>query len=161
MKNENSNNLNELIAKLEMTTGDKKKINEIKKLIKEGDLDLTMKKIEELFAEENIEEEKEVANQGKDEDEISYPEQLKDNHLEYIFIGLLLNHPKFIAKYYFLYEDCLFEDPELLNIYKSILFFEGAKYALEISKKDFSFSKDTAGVYQLKQKIKNETSKIN
>ena len=161
MKNENSNNLNELIAKLEMTTGDKKKINEIKKLIEEGDLDLTMKKIEELFAEENIEEEKEVANQGKDEDEISYPEQLKDNHLEYIFIGLLLNHPKFIAKYYFLYEDCLFEDPELLNIYKSILFFEGAKYASELSKKDFSFSKDTAGVYQLKQKIKNETSRVN
>ena len=57
MKEENSNNINELIAKLEMTTNDKKKINEIKKLIKEGNLELTMKKIEEIFAEEEVEEE--------------------------------------------------------------------------------------------------------
>ncbi len=60
-----------------------------------------------------------------------------------------------------MFDDCLFENPELLNIYKSILFFEGSKYASEISKKDFNFSKDTAGVYQLKQKIKSDTSKVN
>ena len=57
MKKENSNSLNELIAKLEMTTNDKKKINEIKRLIKEGNLELTMKKIEEIFSQENLEEE--------------------------------------------------------------------------------------------------------
>ena len=160
MKKENSNSLNELIAKLEMTTNDKKKINEIKRLIKEGNLELTMKKIEEIFSQENLEEEEKTV-QEQNEEVIKYPEELKAEDLEYIYIGLLLNHPKFITKYYFLYDDCLFENPELLNIYKSILFFEGAKYALELSKKDFSFSRDTAGVYQLKQKIKNETSKIN
>ena len=159
MKQDNSNNLNELIAKLEMTTSDKKKINEIKKLIKEGNLELTMKKIEEIFAEADAEEE-EVVNQEENDDEIKYPEELKEENLEYVYIGLLLNHPKFIAKYYFLYDDCLFEDSELLNIYKSVLFFEGAKYASELSKKDFSFSKDTAGVYQLKQKIKKEAAKV-
>ena len=143
-----------------MTTNDKKKINEIKRLIKEGNLELTMKKIEEIFSQENLEEEEKTV-QEQNEEVIKYPEELKAEDLEYIYIGLLLNHPKFITKYYFLYDDCLFENPELLNIYKSILFFEGAKYALELSKKDFSFSRDTAGVYQLKQKIKNETSKIN
>ena len=160
MKKENSNSLNELIAKLEMTTNDKKKINEIKRLIKEGNLELTMKKIEEIFSQENLEEEEKTV-QEQNEEVIKYPEELKAEDLEYIYIGLLLNHPKFITKYYFLYDDCLFENPELLNIYKSILFFEGAKYASELSKKEFSFSRDTAGVYQLKQKIKNETSKIN
>ena len=158
MKKQDTNNLNELIAKLEMTTSDKKKINEIKKLIKEGNLELTMKKIEELFSQNLVENEEEFI-QEKNEDENNYPEELKDENLEYIYIGLLLNHPKFIAKYYFLYEDCLFENPELLNIYKSILFFEGAKYASELSKKEFSFSRDTAGVYQLKQKIKKDTIK--
>ena len=158
MKKQDTNNLNELIAKLEMTTSDKKKINEIKKLIKEGNLELTMKKIEELFSQNLVENEEEFI-QEKNEDENNYPEELKDENLEYIYIGLLLNHPKFIAKYYFLYEDCLFENPELLNIYKSILFFEGAKYASELSKKEFSFSRDTVGVYQLKQKIKKDTIK--
>ena len=158
MKKQDTNNLNELIAKLEMTTSDKKKINEIKKLIKEGNLELTMKKIEELFSQNLVENEEEFI-QEKNEDENNYPEELKDENLEYIYIGLLLNHPKFIAKYYFLYEDCLFENPELLNIYKSILFFEGAKYASELSKKEFSFSRDTAGVYQLKQKIKKDSIK--
>lgn len=164
MKNDNSNNLNELIAKLEMTTNDKKKINEIKKLIKEGNLELTMKKIEEIFATENESEnenEEEIITEQQNDDETSYPNELKAEDLEYIYIGLLLNNPKLIAKYYFLYDDCLFEDSELLNIYKSILFFEGAKYALEVSKKDFSFSKDTAGVYQLKQKIRSDTAKVN
>ena len=159
MEEENSNNLSKLIAKLEMTTSDKKKINEIKRLIKEGNLELTMKKIEEIFAEKNDYEEETV--EEKNDEEIKFPKELEAEDLEYIYIGLLLNHPKFIAKYYFLFDDCLFENPELLNIYKSILFFEGSKYASEISKKDFNFSKDTAGVYQLKQKIKSDTSKVN
>ena len=162
MRKESSNNLNELIAKLEMTTNDKEKINEIKRLIKEGNLELTMKKIEEIFQEpEQEDDDEEIIQDKKDEDNISYPEELKDDKLEYIYIGLLLNHPKFITKYYFLYDDCLFEDPELLNIYKSVLFFEGSKYASELAKKDFNFSRDTAGVYQLKQKIRNETAKVN
>ena len=159
MEEENSNNLSKLIAKLEMTTSDKKKINEIKRLIKEGNLELTMKKIEEIFAEKNDYEEETV--EEKNDEEIKFPKELEAEDLEYIYIGLLLNHPKFIAKYYFLFDDCLFENPELLNIYKSILFFFFFKYASEISKKDFNFSKDTAGVNQLKQKIKSDTSKVN
>ena len=162
MDEEKIRDLNELISKLEMTTNDKKKINEIKKLIKEGNLELTMQKIDELFAKEEIEEDENL-EEGEEEEKIieKYPPELKCEDLEYIYIGLLLNNPKLITKYYFMYEDCLFEDPELLNIYKSILFFEGGQYALEVSKQDFNFSRDTVGVYQLKQKIKNDTAKVN
>ena len=109
MEEENSNNLSKLIAKLEMTTSDKKKINEIKRLIKEGNLELTMKKIEEIFAEKNDYEEETV--EEKNDEEIKFPKELEAEDLEYIYIGLLLNHPKFIAKYYFLFDDCLFENP--------------------------------------------------
>ena len=78
--------------------------------------------------------------------------------LEKRYIGLLLNHPKYITKYYFLYDICLFENQELLNVYKSVLFFEGAEYASELAKKDFNFSKDNADVYQYKQKIKMDVA---
>ena len=162
MDEEKLSDLNELISKLEMTTNDKDKIDEIKKLIKDGNLELTMKKIDELFSKSENEEDvqdDEIIEKKQELDK--YPKELKCEDMEYIYIGLLLNNPKLITKYYFLYEDCLFEDPELLNIYKSVLFFEGGKYALEVSKQDFSFSKDTAGVYQLKQKIKGDTAKVN
>ena len=89
-----------------------------------------------------------------------YPKELQDESLEYIYIGLLLNHPKYISKYYFLYEDCMFENEELLNIYKSVLFFEGADYASELAKKDYNFSRDNADVYQYKQKIKVDVSEV-
>ena len=46
-----------------------------------------------------------------------------------------------IMKYYFLKEICLFKDEQCLNIYKSILFNEGAKYASEKAKADAAFKK--------------------
>ena len=57
-------------------------------------------------------------------------------------------------KYYFLFEVCMFEDAEMLNIYKSILYNEGAKYSSEQAKNRFNFSKDSEEVYQLKNKLK-------
>ena len=147
------------------------KIAEIKELINEGDLDLTLKKIDELFSDNNmdesIENEKDediIENQeennyeNSDEKGEKYPKELQNETLEYVYIGLLLNHPKYITKYYFLYDICLFENQELLNVYKSVLFFEGAEYASELAKKDFNFSKDNADVYQYKQKIKMDVA---
>lgn len=88
--------------------------------------------------------------------EEKYPEKLKNESLERRFIGLLLETPKAIMKYYFLYEDCLFESSEMLNIYKSILFTEGAMYTPEVAKKRYSFAKITDEVQRLKQTLKSE-----
>ncbi|MBR6033838.1 MAG: hypothetical protein IKP28_03770 [Clostridia bacterium] len=71
-------------------------------------------------------------------------------------MGVLLNNPKLIAKYYFIHEDCLFENPELLNIYKSVIYTEGEAYAPEMAKRDFNFSKDTEESYKLKSKLKKD-----
>lgn len=83
-----------------------------------------------------------------------YPQGLQNKELERIYIGLLLNNPKAIVKYYFLYDDCYFEDPEMLNIYKSILFTEAGSYTPEIAKKRFNFAKITEAVQKLKATLK-------
>ena len=154
--------LNELLSRIEPTDENQRKIKEIKKLINDGNLNLTLKKIDELFSENNMEEnepesdietnliqedtlenneedteteedfnntEEMVINNNDDEKETGekYPKELENENLEYVYIGLLLNHPKYITKYYFLYDICLFENQELLNVYKSVLFFEGAE----------------------------------
>ena len=171
MDQEKIRKLNELLSRVEPTLENQRKIAEIKELINEGDLDLTLKKIDELFSDNNmdesIENEKDediIENQeennykNRDENGEKYPKELQNETLEYVYIGLLLNHPKYITKYYFLYDICLFENQELLNVYKSVLFFEGAEYASELAKKDFNFSKDNADVYQYKQKIKMDVA---
>ena len=171
MDQEKIRKLNELLSRVEPTLENQRKIAEIKELINEGDLDLTLKKIDELFSDNNmdesIENEKDediIENQeennyeNSDEKGEKYPKELQNETLEYVYIGLLLNHPKYITKYYFLYDICLFENQELLNVYKSVLFFEGAEYASELAKKDFNFSIDNADVYQYKQKIKMDVA---
>ena len=185
--------LNELLSRIEPTDENQRKIKEIKKLINDGNLNLTLKKIDELFSENNMEEneqesdietnlikedtlenneedteteedfnntEEMVINNNDEEKETGekYPKELENENLEYVYIGLLLNHPKYITKYYFLYDICLFENQELLNVYKSVLFFEGAEYTSELAQKGFNFSKDSADVYQYKQKIKMDVA---
>ncbi len=100
--------------------------------------------------EDNIEEEKGI-----------YPKKLSDKKIERIYIGLLLNDPKLIVKYYFLYEECQFEDDEILNIYKSILFTEGGPYTPEKAKSGFNFAKDTEKSYRLKSELKKEAKEEN
>ena len=106
---------------------------------------------------------------GEDNDEVVYkeevkkqesifPEELRAEDLEKTYIGLLLNNPKLIVKYYILFEECYFDDQSLLNIYKSILFTEGGKYTPEIAKKGFSFSVDNNETYRQKQQLKSEIS---
>ena len=85
-----------------------------------------------------------------------YPEKLRNEELEKTYIGLLLNNPKLIVKYYIIFEECYFDDPSLLNIYKSILFTEGGKYTPEIAKQGFNFSVDNNETYKQKQELKYE-----
>ena len=97
-----------------------------------------------------------VYKEEEKKQESVYPEKLQDEKLEKTYIGLLLNNPKLIVKYYILFEECYFDDQSLLNIYKSILFTEGGKYTPEIAKKGFSFSVDNNETYKQKQKLKFE-----
>ena len=101
--------------------------------------------------EEDIKYKEEVKTQ-----ESVYPERLRDENLEKVYIGLLLNNPKLITKYYIIFEECYFDDQSLLNIYKSILFTEGGKFTPEIAKKGFNFSVDNNETYKQKQEIKCE-----
>ena len=55
--------LNELLSTIEITTDNQEKIEEIKNLIQEGNLQMTLQKIDELFSNENNEED--VENENK------------------------------------------------------------------------------------------------
>ena len=93
--------------------------------------------------------------------EIKYPKELRNIRLEYAYIGLLLENPKSISKYYLSYEDSRFSDPMALNLYKSILFTEGGRFAPESIKRDFSYPKTSEEIYALKQKLKQEAIRTN
>ena len=117
---------------------------------------------DEVLKEWWIKEDDEVVYKEEEKKQESvYPEKLRDENLEKTYIGLLLNNPKLIVKYYLLFEECYFDDQNLLNIYKSILFTEGGKFTPEIAKKGFSFSVDNNETYKLKQKLKFEVSEEN
>ena len=72
MDQEKIRKLNELLSRVEPTLENQRKIAEIKELINEGDLDLTLKKIDELFSDNNMDES--IENE-KDEDIIENQEE--------------------------------------------------------------------------------------
>ncbi len=88
--------------------------------------------------------------------EEKYPKELTNIKLEYIYVGLLLANPKSITKYYLSFDDSRFSDDMALNLYKSILFTEGGRYAPENIKRDFTYPKTSDEIYKLKQKMKKE-----
>ena len=85
-----------------------------------------------------------------------YPDELSNEELEHIYIGKLLENPEAIVKYYFLYNNCYFQDFEILNLYKRVLFTDGEAYAPEIAKKGFNFPKETDESYELELQVKKE-----
>ena len=157
----------EILDKIEITDENRQDILEIQDLINDGLYEEALNNIKKLSLLGKIkivqddEEEEEEINQEEEKGEVDrkYPDELSDYELERTYVGLLLNEPQSISMYYFLYQDCYFEFEEFINIYKSVLFKEGEKYASELSKKDFNFSKETEESYKLKQTLKEEMSK--
>lgn len=159
MERENIDKLYELIRKIPATSRNKKQIDEIKELIQQERFKDAIDRVRELGqnklkiigyrnkVEPKIEEENE--NDGR-----LFPKELSNSNLENVFMGLLLTNPKSISRYYFLFEECFFEDDKILNIYKSVLFTEGGSYTPEIAKQGFNFSRDSEEVYQLKYDLK-------
>ena len=134
-------------------------IEEIKNDISEENLTDALEKINRLSATRNRDENEQMINDIKNEnfkEEGKYPKKLKNSKLEQTYIGLLLSNPQYIVKFYFLHNECFFEDEELLNIYKSILFTEGGAYTPEIAKDGFNFARDTEESYNLKFELKKQ-----
>ena len=151
METENVKKIYELLNKIPETEENKITIEEIKECLINGDFITAVEKLKNLQI-ENDKEEQEQANEQTG----MYPKKLSNLELEYIYMGLLLNDPKLIVKYYFLYEDCYFEDESILNLYKGVLFTDGGNYTPEIAKKGFNFAKDTEESYDLKMQLKEK-----
>ena len=92
----------------------------------------------------------------KKEAEQKYPAELVNIKLEYAYVGLLLENPKSVAKYYLSFEDSQFSDEMVLNAYKSVLFTEGGRFAPENIKRAFTYPKTSDEIYRFKQKLKKE-----
>ena len=181
--NDKTKKMLDLLEKMQVKKDeDKELIEKIKEHLKNNEIPLAMKKLQViknrqekakktkksknvtlLKNEEDIdfvdeEEEKpkkvKVKKEKEEKEEKIYPKELQDEELEQIFLGLLLNNPKSISMYYIIHEECYFESKKLLNIYKSILFTEGAIYSSEEAKRDFNFPETTQESIALKESLR-------
>ena len=155
---ENIDKIYDLLDSIEVTRENEFEIENIKDQIATGNYLEALKKMRELKDKEEKAKKKqeeifELAPK-EEEEQGTYPPELSNPELEQIFIGLLLDNPKLISKYYFMFDDCIFEDDAMLNIYKSVLFNEGSKYSSEKAKNGFNFSRDSEEVYELKNKLR-------
>ena len=108
------------------------------------------KEIEEFNLEETVHETK------KEIEESLYPKKLRNFELEKDFIGMLLNDPKLMAKYYILNDECYFDNKIFLEIYKGIVFTEGEAYTPYIAKNGYNFGKSNYEINQTKENLKYE-----
>ena len=152
MEESNVEKLYKMLESIPVTEENEKLLEKIKNNLDEKDYENALNGLRELG---NFKAKEKKSNDVENDYGV-YPKELSDVELERKFIGLLLTEPKQIVKYYFLYDDCYFEDEEMLNIYKSILYTEGGKYTPEVAKQGFNFSKDSEQVYRLKGKLKND-----
>lgn len=144
-----------ILDSIKVNKKNEKLIEEIREELLNKDYMTAFKKIDELSKMKDEEEEEEEVVIEEEEQEGIYPPQLSDVELERLFIGLLLNDPRLIVKYYFPFEECYFEDSECLNVYKSILFTEGGAYTSEDAKRGFNFARDNEAVYKFKMELKD------
>ena len=156
MVNETEKKLYEIIDQIPVTENNRKKITEIKMAVGAGEYKEALAKLKELNDEDEKALEEEDENLLEENEEGMFPTKLKDPELEHIYMGLLLENPKSISRYYYVYRECYFEEDDVLNVYKSVLFTEGGKYTPEIAKDGFNFSKDSEEVYKFKNQLKKD-----
>lgn len=176
--NENNSNamqLYDLLNHIPITKDNAEKVQEIKDAIGKNDLKKALDGIKELNnaiqnkkielkqkqskkkkeEQEALENEKRAfeAEQINESENERFPEELLDLDLEQDYIGLLLYDPRYIVSYNFLYDEVCFQDDSMLNLYKSVIFIEGEKYAPEAVKRGFNFAKTTKEVYEQKKQL--------
>ena len=160
---ENSiNEVNELLGKIKVTKENKEQVKEIRQCLVDRNFDMALELLKQIIP---IDEPKTKTNKTpkkqvikEEESEGAYPKILENPELEKIYIGLLLSNPKAISMYYFLHDDCYFENDRILNIYKSVLFTEGQAYASEQAKQDFNFPKELKDDYEVKSQFRRNVA---
>lgn len=162
------NELKELLELIPIKTENEEFINEVRENIRNREYSIALEKIEKfLDMQENEEEQNNYINENmppietvketKKEKETSlYPEKLRNFQLEKDFIGMLLNDPKLMAKYYILHDECYFDNKIFLEIYKGIVFTEGEAYTPYIAKNGYNFGKNNYEINQTKENLKYE-----
>lgn len=155
---ETSSALLNLINDIQVTDENEEILDDIREAINNGDMGLALEKMDGLSS--DVKEQLNSVFATKEEENTekkkTYPEELSDEELEEIYIGLLLDNPEAIVKYYFVFDECYFENPELLNLYKRILFTDGESYAPEIAKKGFNFPRDTEDTDSFAEEIREK-----
>ena len=147
----------EILNQIPVTKANEPYIAEIKDLLIQEEYIKALEKMKQLkeVSNDETEDELEIEEDEEEPDDV-YPSKLRNTKLEHDFVGILLTNPKLIMKYYFVKDICLFIDENCLNIYKSVLFNEGAKYASEKAKDGFNFAKDSEELYNLKVELKRK-----
>lgn len=159
MEEERIEKIYEILNNIPVTVDNFDTIQKIRESLLNQDYIGALKKLGILSKEQKNDNKVEESYKQEEEETGSiYPNKLSNIPLERTYMGLLLSDPKLIVKYYFLFEDCYFEDESILNIYKSVLFTEGGAYTPEIAKQGFNFSRDSEQVYKLKNQLKAEVA---
>ena len=157
----------DLLNQIPKTKENAKQIEEIENALTNNNYVEALDKIKNLKSRmDNDEDEEDEEKSEKEETHIDfgkklYPGKLSNIELEKRYIGLMLSNPKFIVKYYFLFKDCYFESPLVLNIYKDVLFTIGGEYTPEKAKEGFNFAKEIPNAYEIKYELKEEAIKNN
>ena len=167
--NGNIDELYELINSIPVTKENEDDIKQIKRALENNDFSFVLEKLdnlsfgvakyENLNSDDETEEEKPIKKQtkrknSKKDETVLYPKELSNIKLEHIYMKLLLENPEAIVKYYFLFNNCFFEDKEVLTLYKRVLFTDGEAYATEMAKRGFNFPRETEATEKLEEDLK-------
>lgn len=106
--------------------------------------------------EQSDDEDNTTDEETEEQDEGIYPKQLRNEELEHIYLGMLLNNPKLITKYYITKKECHFEDDKCTEVYKSVLFTEGSKYTPEVAKDGYNLPKYNNEIREFKEDLMAE-----
>lgn len=161
--------LEELLQIIPVKTRNQEFINDLNENIKNNEYSLALEKIK-RFLDQKEEKEVEIRSEEiedfdqneivketkKQREESLYPDELRNFALEKDFVGMLLNDPKLMAKYYILSDECYFDNKIFLEIYKGIVFTEGEAYTPYIAKNGYSFGKNNIEINQTKEGLKYE-----
>ena len=162
MKESKVKKIYEILNNIPVTEKNKDLIEEIREKLLNKEYIEALSKIEELNNLKEDEEDLDETDEEETEEQNGiYPKELSNIKLEHIYMGMLLNDPKQIVKYYFKFEECYFEDPAVLNAYKSVLFTEGGAYSSEEAKANFNFARDNEESYKFKMQLKEEMANKN
>ena len=155
--NSRKNKLMEIIDNIPITEENKQTIEEIKKSIEENKLEVALDKLSELskMGQEKKKENK-VRKADKKSTSYTYPKELKNVELENTYMGLLLQNPEAISKYYFTIQEVSFEDEIVYNLYKRIIFTDGQAFAPEAAKTGFNFSRVNEETLELEERLKKQ-----